>query len=361
MQQIGGGAPLRLTDDAADDLMPDFSSDGRQLAFRSERDGGGFYVVPTLGGAARRIAAGGRSPRFSPDGTQIAYWTGPWRGTVNTTITSAWVLKVADGTRTRLMPDFSIVREPVWAPDGKSLVVIARKDHTAPIEDSFDWWWVPLDGRPPVRTGALARPELGASVTDLGFSSTLLGSWTSDGVLFTARNNLFVVPISTGDGHVGVPRQLTFGTGPYAESIGGARRHDRLCRSDSSACRRPRAAQRRRCAGAPLFGHVVRPVAAGRNIRRPDAVARPTQRRRAEIWLRSVATGQERMVVSITDGAGAVNSSISPDGSPSDTQSQPSRMRSSALGSWCRWPAAFPLVCANAAWSMDSSRTTAAC
>ena len=216
VQQIGGGAPLRLTDDAADDLMPDFSSDGRQLAFRSERDGGGLYVVPTLGGAARRIAAGGRSPRFSPDGTQIAYWTGPWRGTVNTTITSAWVLKVADGTRTRLMPDFSIVREPVWAPDGKSLVVIARKDRTAPIEDSFDWWWVPLDGRPPVRTGALARPELGASVTDLGFSSTLLGSWTSDGVLFTARNNLFVVPISTGDGHVGVPRQLTFGTGPYA-------------------------------------------------------------------------------------------------------------------------------------------------
>ena len=34
-----------------------------------------------------------------------------------------------------------------------------------------------------------------------------------------------------------------------------------------------------------------------------------------EIWLRSVATSQERMVVSITDGAGAVNSSISPDGS----------------------------------------------
>ena len=72
--------PLRLTDDPADDVTPDFSPDGSQIAFRSERGGGGVYLVSALGGSARLIAPEGRQPRFSPDGTRIAYWSGQWRG-----------------------------------------------------------------------------------------------------------------------------------------------------------------------------------------------------------------------------------------------------------------------------------------
>src|SRR4029077_5896939 len=45
LQRVGGGNPLALTrDSAADDTQPAFSPDGQQIAFRSERQGGGLFV-----------------------------------------------------------------------------------------------------------------------------------------------------------------------------------------------------------------------------------------------------------------------------------------------------------------------------
>ena len=57
VQQVAGGVPLRLTDDPADDVTPDFSPDGSQIAFRSERGGGGVYLS---------IRAGRLGPPYRP-------------------------------------------------------------------------------------------------------------------------------------------------------------------------------------------------------------------------------------------------------------------------------------------------------
>lgn len=73
VQQVAGGSPVPLTLHPADDSDPSFTPDATQIVFRSERDGGGIYVVPTLGGTARLVAQRGRRPRFSPDGHWIAY------------------------------------------------------------------------------------------------------------------------------------------------------------------------------------------------------------------------------------------------------------------------------------------------
>src|SRR4029077_18701360 len=76
VQPLPHGEPIRLTRHAADDYEPSFSPDGSRIAFRSDRDGGGVYVISVLGGQETRIAEQGRRPRFSPDGRWIAYWVG---------------------------------------------------------------------------------------------------------------------------------------------------------------------------------------------------------------------------------------------------------------------------------------------
>ena len=73
VQQIPDGPPVRLTHHAADEVEPSFSADGSRIAFQSSRLGGGIYIIPTLGGEERLLAARGFSPRFSPDGKWIAY------------------------------------------------------------------------------------------------------------------------------------------------------------------------------------------------------------------------------------------------------------------------------------------------
>ena len=53
-----GGAPVnRTSDHAGRDLFPSWSPDGAQIAFWSDRDGSGCYVMPAVGGSARRVAA----------------------------------------------------------------------------------------------------------------------------------------------------------------------------------------------------------------------------------------------------------------------------------------------------------------
>ena len=78
VQQTTGGSAIRLTSDPADDREPDVSPDGSVVVFHSERNPRGIYATSALGGEPRLIATDGMSPKISPDGRSIAYWTGPW-------------------------------------------------------------------------------------------------------------------------------------------------------------------------------------------------------------------------------------------------------------------------------------------
>jgi len=215
LQQVGGGNPLRLTDDAADDTTPEFSPDGGELLFRSERSGGGVYVVSTFGGPARLLAPEGRRPRFSPDGKQVAYWVGQFRGQNAFAGQSAvYVVALSGGRPVRMLSNFAVARDPVWLPDGRSLLVAGRPDQTSQVAESFDWWLVPVDGARPAKVGIADVPLLrGAGIAP--------ERWTPSGVLFSYKEDLWSIALSNAGRVLGPPRRLTLGVGPYLEPAAG--------------------------------------------------------------------------------------------------------------------------------------------
>jgi Tol biopolymer transport system component len=309
VQQVSGGAPHRLTDDPADDSMPQFSPDGNQIVFRSERGGGGIYIVPALGGTARLIAPDGRGPRFSPDGTRISYWTGSSRSGASGVGAAAFVVPMAGGAPVRLLSDFANAREPVWSPDGRSVVILARRDSTSRIEEALDWWWVSLAGGSPVKTGVLDLPGLRAA-------EAAPEDWTASGVLFSDGTNLWSIPISESSGTITRgPTQLTFGTGRYADSsmahdgtlAFAALTEERVIERVQLEDHQPKNVARlysdgqgnARRASTTLDGSMV---AFERNLQS-----------RSEIWLKNLRTGQQTMLLSV-DAPGATYATISQDG-----------------------------------------------
>jgi dipeptidyl aminopeptidase/acylaminoacyl peptidase len=104
----------------------DVSPDGRWLAYDSNlRGNADIYIARLDGGAAIPLVTGPASdfsPRWSPDGREITYYSGDPGGTI-------WVVSAAGGTPTRLGGPGEL---PIWAPDGLSIVF--RSNHNGPFE-----------------------------------------------------------------------------------------------------------------------------------------------------------------------------------------------------------------------------------
>ena len=145
IQQLPDGAPVRLTRHAADDVEPSFSADGNRIAFQSSRLGGGIYVIPTLGGEERLLAARGFSPRFSPDGNWIAYGVAEQGGG------RIYVAPAAGGPADARRCGFYRAQAHVWSPDGRHLLFWAQRHRDAPAENNIDWYVAAIPGGTPVR------------------------------------------------------------------------------------------------------------------------------------------------------------------------------------------------------------------
>ena len=122
LQRVGGQNPSMLTADSpANEWTPAISPDGTRVAFRSERDGGGLFLVDIGGGPARQLTDFGYSPSWSPDGRSIVVSTDATLDPVARLKTKAqlWVIDAATGDK-RLLYEGDAV-QPAWSPHGRRI------------------------------------------------------------------------------------------------------------------------------------------------------------------------------------------------------------------------------------------------
>jgi len=257
LKQVSGGPDINITNSPADDVQPAFSPDGKQIAFVSTREslrdlgyenfgvpptGGDIWVMPALGGNARRIAESGNFPSWSGDGDSIVYMGGrAWNKQIYRVPAGGGEarevpLKLGvQGNRGRflLFPSLSpggkwllfqgtggvlvapsaggevrVIargRRPVWAPDGRSIVYT-----TTEAGKNSSLWRVPF-------STAKGTAEGRGEPLTAGIAENTHASISGDGrrIAFTALEQTFNVetlPFDAEAGRVmGAVKELTVG------------------------------------------------------------------------------------------------------------------------------------------------------
>src|SRR5437899_10713490 len=117
LQRVGGKNAINLTADSAeDDNHPAFSPDGEKIAFQSDRNGGGIYLMGATGESVRRLTDFGYHPAWSPDGKEIVFassWVARPEARQSTS-SPLWIATVATGAirRTEISPSKFIANGP---------------------------------------------------------------------------------------------------------------------------------------------------------------------------------------------------------------------------------------------------------
>jgi Tol biopolymer transport system component/serine/threonine protein kinase len=216
--QIGAsGSVNRTADNPGQDRYPSWSPDGRQVAFWSDRDGGGYYVMPALGGPPTELASAPFSAEFyhspaewSPDGTEIAFvnyepvgkrfqtsldfvsvvtreitrmkipgsqesrldlsWSHDGRSMAYldaaqqpAETTQLMVLRLSDGAVVPISGTLLNIRSPRWSDDDRALFFVSNEAST------WDLWRQPLDDDRHSR-GAKERVTTGVDMLHATFS-----------------------------------------------------------------------------------------------------------------------------------------------------------------------------------------------
>jgi Tol biopolymer transport system component len=200
---VGGLNPINLTKDCfEDDTHPAFSPDGETIAYHSEREGGGLFLMGATGEFIKRLSDTGFYASWSPDGSRIVIATngdppGTQRG-----ISWLQIIDVTTGANRDLDVETNAT-QPNWSPNGYRIAYYS----------GWDIWTVAPEGGNSVQvTRGEPRDQGPAWSPDGGFlyySSDRAGS-----------SNVWRVPINeiTGETH-GEPEAVTSGASGRRESI----------------------------------------------------------------------------------------------------------------------------------------------
>ena len=215
LQRVGGKNPLNLTaDSTADETQPAFSLDGERIAFRSERDRGGIFVMGATGESVKRLTDFGYHPSWSPDGRFIACSTHNIEDPNDRTLerSDIWIVNVATGEKRQLTGEtIGDAAQPQWSPTGARIAYWGRQKG-----GQRDLWTIAATGGTPI-----------AVTDDAAFDWNPV--WSPEGKhLYFASDrggqmNLWRVAIEEKTGVVtGSPESLTTPS-PYAQHLSFSR------------------------------------------------------------------------------------------------------------------------------------------
>jgi len=160
LQRVGGENAVNLTQDSKeDDWSPAFSPDGQWIAFRSEREGKGIFVMGATGESVHRVADFGFNPAWSPDGKELVVATEGLTGpTDRQSRSQLWRIDVMTGAKKQIpMKEDGV--QPSWSPHGRRIAfwglpegtgkrvlytVPAEGDEATPLNDDNFFNWNPV-------------------------------------------------------------------------------------------------------------------------------------------------------------------------------------------------------------------------
>jgi len=249
------GASIQQVPIATDEgtwMDVDVSPDGQTIAFTMLGD---IYTMPIAGGTPKRIAQGMAwevHPRFSPDGTRIAFTSDRGGGD------NIWVMN-ADGSDKRQLTNesFRLLNQPTWSPDGR---FIAAKKHftTQRSLGTGEIWMYHVSGGGGVQVVERANPDLQKELGEPIFAPD--GS-----AIYYTRNttggNAFIYAQDSNAGIFAIERH-DLETGEVTTAVDG-------------------------------YGGAVRPAPS------PDGKEIAFVRRdkdQSQLWVKDIASGKERMI-----------------------------------------------------------------
>jgi TolB protein len=220
-QRIGSRVAEQLTGEEGYDYQPDWSPDGRYVAFvRYARDAIELELLELASKAVRPVTATGAvtlEPRWSPDGTRIAF--------VSTAYNRRWHIFTAalengvPGAVTRLTEDndsklpryyYSVwdhYLSPTWSPDGRELLLVSNRGH---IHGTGGMWRMTATPGAPMReihyeeTTWKARPDWSPDGKRVVYSSYLGREWNQLWLMTSDGGDAF--PLTYGEFDATAPR-----------------------------------------------------------------------------------------------------------------------------------------------------------
>ena len=196
--------PQRLTDSPAEDIQPEWNTEGDTLLFKSSRDlEEGTYEIYRLSpdGSEPSLVTTEQwyhgYPGWSPDGSHVVFNSWVRDSESDSHQMEIFTASISTGETHRVTDNAAFDDSGRWSPDGTEIIFYSNRDGT------MDLWKVPVS-----ETGEPTGPPLKLVGTD---AREHCGRWSSDGdwIVYESdqggSNDIWVVS-SDGEG----PTQVTF-------------------------------------------------------------------------------------------------------------------------------------------------------